>query len=110
MFGSLGKDKLFGGPGDDAMEGEEDTDEHFGGRGSDLIDAAANETFATDAPDLVDCGRDGDRAIVRSHDIVRANCEDVDVERTATAATSSGRGDDQEQLRQKELFLQRRGN
>ena len=85
-------------------------DEMNGGEGSDLIDAAANETSAIDAPDLVDCGRGNDRAIVRSNDIVRDNCEDVDVERTATAATSSESADDQEQQRQKEHFLQRRGN
>jgi Ca2+-binding RTX toxin-like protein len=75
MSGGLGNDRLFGGGGNDAMEGEEGTDEHHGNAGNDFIDAAAGETTATDAPDLVDCGDGVDTAVVLPNDDVLRNCE-----------------------------------
>ena len=50
MFGGEGDDDLFSGPGDDGMEGEAGTDEHYGGRDDDFIDAANDEGPGTDAP------------------------------------------------------------
>jgi hypothetical protein len=60
------------------MDGDEGTDEHYGGRDNDFIDAADSETPGpTDAPDLVDCGSGFDDAQVLPSDIVRDNCENV---------------------------------
>jgi hypothetical protein len=59
------------------MAGEEGTDEHRGNRSNDFINAAAGETTATDAPDLVDCGDGVDTAVVRPNDDVLRNCETV---------------------------------
>jgi len=107
MFGGEGDDDLFSGPGDDGMEGEAGTDEHYGGRDDDFIDAANDEGLGTDAPDLVDCESGFDTAVVRPNDDVRANCEGVTELTTLVAET--GTADDEEQQRQKELFLQQRG-
>jgi Ca2+-binding RTX toxin-like protein len=78
MHGGLGNDVLRGGPGDDAMNGNEGTDQHRGNMDNDFIDAASEETTATDAPDVVDCGDGVDTAVVRPNDIVLRNCENVD--------------------------------
>ena len=87
------------------MEGDEGTDEHFGGRNNDFIDASSKEDFATDAPDLVDCGPGIDQAVVLANDIVRDNCEQVTPLTTITAETGTT---DEEQQQQKEDFLARR--
>jgi Ca2+-binding RTX toxin-like protein len=119
MFGDPGNDKLFGGEGDDSMEGEEGTDVMKGGPGSDYIDALSNERFATDAPDVVDCGDGHDTAVVLPNDIVRNNCEDVfngvpiDEEGLLSAAASK-RADNAEEQRLMERFQEKlqekRGN
>ncbi|HEX5848897.1 MAG TPA: hypothetical protein VFY59_06840 [Rubrobacter sp.] len=112
MFGDPGNDELYGGTGDDAMEGEEGTDEHYGGPDDDFIDAANNETYATDAPDLVDCGDGFDTALVLPNDIVDENCEDVlevfPGEGPVVVAASGG-ADDADQRRLEERFLKVRG-
>jgi hypothetical protein len=60
------------------MEGDFGTDEHYGGPDNDFIDAARDERFATDAPDLVECGGGLDTALVLPNDIVNEeSCEDV---------------------------------
>ena len=77
MFGDPGNDELYGGTGDDSMEGEEGRDRHFGGPDNDFIDAASDETLASDPRDLVDCGDGHDTALVLPNDVVGENCEDV---------------------------------
>jgi Ca2+-binding RTX toxin-like protein len=77
MFGGLGNDVLRGGPGADAMAGEEGSDQHRGGLDNDFINAAAGETTATDAPDVVDCGDGVDTAVVLPNDVVQGDCENV---------------------------------
>jgi len=113
MFGGLGNDQLYGGTGDDSMEGEEGTDEHYGGPGNDFIDAANEERFATDAPDVVDCGDGFDTAVVLPNDTVSENCEDVfndfPGEGPVVAAASEGAGD-ADQQRLTERFLEKRGD
>jgi Ca2+-binding RTX toxin-like protein len=76
LFGDSGDDELYGGPGNDGLSGDENTDKHYGG-GNDFIDAARAEDPATDARDLVNCGSGFDTAEVRPNDIVRGNCERV---------------------------------
>ena len=61
LEGNKGPDKLFGGKGHDLLEG---------GPGSDLVKAADSR------PDVVDCGRGRDKAIVDRGDLVR-RCERV---------------------------------
>jgi hypothetical protein len=91
------------------MQGEEGTDEHYGGKNDDFIDAADNEQRPdTDAPDLVDCGSGFDTALVLPNDIVRDNCEDV-TDVSATPVAASGTTGDEGQQRQREAFLQKRG-
>jgi len=111
MFGDEGNDKLYGGTGDDAMEGEEDTDQHYGGPNNDFIDAAANESFATDAPDTVDCGDGIDTALVLPNDTVEGNCEqvfNVFPGNDLVAAASKGEVD-ADQRRLEERFREKRG-
>jgi Ca2+-binding RTX toxin-like protein len=103
MFGDQGNDKLYGGLGEDAMQGEEGTDEHYGGDNNDYIDAASQETVATDAPDLVDCGGGTDTALRLPKDIV-ANCEQVINVSTTTVAPSTMTTNG-EQVQQSESFL-----
>jgi Ca2+-binding RTX toxin-like protein len=115
MVGGPGDDILRGGTGDDAMVGLQGTDEHHGGPGNDFIDAAANERFATDARDVVDCGDGFDTALVLPADIVADNCEDVfnvfpDPEDRPIIAAASERSDGAQQRRLMERFLEKRGH
>jgi Ca2+-binding RTX toxin-like protein len=107
MFGDEGNDVLRGGPGDDGMEGQDGTDQHFGGADNDFIDAVSQDESGTQ--DLVDCGTGNDTARVREpEDIVRGNCEEVIEEMAITTAPDSGTTD-AEQQQQAEAFLQEHG-
>jgi hypothetical protein len=63
---------------------------------NDIIHADRAETLATDALDLVDCGRGVDTAEVLRNDIVCPNCEDVTVV-TPVAAAPPGTTDQEQQ-------------
>jgi|SRR5829696_6655545 len=61
-----------------SMDGDEGTDEHYGSRDNDFLDAADSQTPGpTDAPAVEDCGSGFDDAQVLPSDIVRDNCENV---------------------------------
>jgi Ca2+-binding RTX toxin-like protein len=111
MLGRTGNDKLYGGPGDDAMEGNEGADELYGGPGNDFINAAIDERFATDAPDVVNCGDGFDTALVLPNDVVDENCEDVFnvFPGDTVVAAASERASDADQQRLRERFLKERG-
>ena len=88
MFGDLVNDDLYGGTGDDAMEGEEGTDELYGGPGSNFIDATA--FFGVDGVDSVNGGDGFDVCVVNEIDAPVVNCERIETEADLTAATAAG--------------------
>ena len=87
MFGDEGPDKIWGGGGDDSIEGEEGRDVMSGGGGNDYIDAVDDDTQAAD---VVRCGKGFDRFSARSEDTVDDNCEKR-VPPTDTIGPSRGR-------------------
>ena len=73
LFGDTGRDRVYGGDGDDHLEGEEGRDELYGGDGDDVIDAANDDTPG--AVDRVSCGPGRDLAVVMPEDRVDEDCE-----------------------------------
>jgi Ca2+-binding RTX toxin-like protein len=88
MFGENGNDELYGGTGDDGMEGDEGTDEHYGGPGNDFIDAADLESV--DTPDLVNGGDGFDVCKVNENDAPVVNCERIETVPDPTGTTVAG--------------------
>jgi hypothetical protein len=86
---------------------DQGTDEHYGGRDNDFIDAVSGDELGTQ--DLVDCGGGFDTAVVREpEDNVLGNCEEVT--EVTTVAAAPGTATDQEQQQQAaEAFLAGRG-
>ena len=72
LFGKDGRDFLVGGGGADKVKGGTAFDELRGGGGDDVIDARGG------SPDLIDCGRGFDRAIVGAVEDGVFDCEQVD--------------------------------
>jgi Ca2+-binding RTX toxin-like protein len=73
FFGDPGNDEMFGGDGNDYLEGEEGRDKFFGGDGKDYLDAINDDTDGT--KDKLDCGLGFDRYSARAGDVVADNCE-----------------------------------
>jgi Ca2+-binding RTX toxin-like protein len=73
FFGDAGNDEMFGGRGNDYLEGEEGRDKFFGGDGKDYLDAINDDTKGT--KDKLDCGRGFDRYSALAEDVIADNCE-----------------------------------
>lgn len=71
LTGDSDANTLIGGPGEDLVDGNPGSDRLVGGNASDLVRARDGDA------DVVDCGDDGDLAIVDRRDTVR-DCETVD--------------------------------
>jgi hypothetical protein len=67
-----GKDKNYGGPGDDRLGGHTGPEKHYGGSENDII----ADYFSTGALDYISCGRGFDYAYYNEGvDTVEADCE-----------------------------------
>ena len=73
FFGDEGPDEMYGGGGDDYLEGEQGRDRMFGGSGRDYLDAINDDSKGT--ADKLDCGKGFDRYSAKPEDDVAGNCE-----------------------------------
>ncbi len=74
MYGDPGDDNLKGGSGDDYLNGEEGKDKHFGGPGNDYIDMLDDDNGKVDR---AVCGSGNDTVIIGPGDIFSDDCETV---------------------------------